>query len=197
VSAFGINSQLTTPQSIDLWGFGVGMPSAGDVGLVNYSNGDFVQYGWYVGSATGLPYASIPRVFFGEWNLSGGYETLTAGPYLNWGESHNFRILKNTAGAYAALLDGSSMITSAYTHGTIPTPQMTAETDVLCTRMHAVATRNPAPPARTLYYATGSVSSPTWNLFVDVYLKSADTSRGTFVSTSAGDQASFYGYGGG
>lgn len=196
VSAIGINSQITTPRSTDVWGYGVGMPATGDIGLVNYSSGEFVQYGWYVGSATGLPYTSTPRVFFGE-SVSGGGEVLTAGPNLFWRTSYTFRILKTTAGGYRMSLGGVYQLSNSYTHGSLPTPQMTGETDFLCTRMDALAIRDPTPPVTTLYYATGSPASPTWNVFVDTYLKSADTSLGTYISSSAGGQGSFYGYGGG
>lgn len=67
VSAIGINSQLTTPTSTQVWGYASGMPSAGDIGLLSYSTNEFVQYGRYVGSPSGchirLPFVcSLARV---------------------------------------------------------------------------------------------------------------------------------------
>lgn len=197
VSAIGVTGQLQTPGST-LPGIASG-PSAADLSVINYSTGEFLQYGWYEGAADGLPYSTVPRVFFGEstvTNASG--EVLIPGPTLLPGSSHQFQILKTVTGGYHMYLDGAYALSNTFVKGPLPTPQMTGETNVLCTEMRAVAHRYPSPPNPTLYYASGTAGSPVWSLFIDTYLKSADAAAtGGFASTSWNGQATFFGWGGG
>jgi hypothetical protein len=162
------------------------------------SAGEFVQYGWYEGAATGLPYSSVPRVFFGESNPAGG-ERLTPGPVLAAGSTHNFRILWTSSGGYHMFLDGAYTVSNALGKtARLNLPFVDGETDVLCTEMDAVAHRNPYPPNPTLYWATGTIASPTWKVFTtDTYSRSADAAAHTFASTDWNGNGTFFGFGGG
>ena len=65
--ATGVASTIRTPNQADLYNYGSDMPSAADIFMFNQSGGGaFVQAGWYVGSAGGLPTATQPRVFWRE-----------------------------------------------------------------------------------------------------------------------------------
>lgn len=194
ISAIGVTGQLQTPVS-PLTGISYG-PSAGDVVLLNYATGEFVQYGWYEGSATGLPFSSVPRAFFGESTSTG--EILTAGPSLAPGSTHSFKLLRTITGGYHAYLDGTYSLSNTVSKGSIPTPEVVGETDVLCTAMLAIAHRDPSPPYPTLYFGTGTPTSLTWNVFIDSYVKSADAAAsGACTSTDFSGQATFFGSGGG
>jgi len=191
LNARGVTSKVTTPPSGEITGSGVNKPSAGDVFL--YYSWDFVQVGWYVGSAGDLPYSPTPRVFVGEAISSTGSEVLRAGPSLNWNTNYKFTIQRSSSsGAYEFLLDGVHLFDSLYLHMTQGRPGSVGEIAYPCTRMYHRAV-TPAPAAPTLYFTTNGT---TWNDFTDAY-SVLDPGGITIVSTDAGSTATHFGYGGG
>jgi hypothetical protein len=205
-TAIGVTAQLTTPNQADVHGYTTSpfYPILGDISLQNDSANpfDFIQLGWYLGTLSNNPYTAVPKLFFGE--AVGTGEVMQAGQNLSWGTSYTFKLIITGTGGWHAYMNGNYVFSNSYTHGTLPTAQMNGESDTLCETMDALAIRNPSPPDSTLYYATGSASSPTWTLFSDsIIANSAVTNQNasspnTFTYGKVNsDAGNFYALGGG
>jgi hypothetical protein len=202
-TAIGVTGQLTIPSQSDVHGYDVPpfYPTVGDVAVTNTGTKDFVQFGWYLGEPNGLLPATAPTLFFGEYSGNGNEQLVSNGVGLTWGASYSFKIVQTTTGGYRAYLNGAYEFSTSYAHGSVPTAETLGETGALCVTMDELAIRNPTPPDSTLYYASGSASSPTWTLFTDaITANSAVMAQpsGTFtfgkVNSDAGD---FFALGGG
>ena len=205
-SPIGVTGQIYTPDSGSMYNTGSDLPAAADVVLDNASADDFLQYGWYLGGfgsqpgSSGLPTVTTPHIFWGEYDTALSYEYLHEGAALSWSTAYGFQILQTTTGGYHFILNGTYQNSNQYGHGSLPAALAQGETQVECTTMYAFVERHPEPPLSTLYYATGSPSSPTWTLFNDFYALSsdaADAGSGVYTAMSAGAAGTLYGYGGG
>lgn len=185
--ATGVASTIKTPYPGDVYNYSSTQPAAADIYMFNQAGGGgFVQAGWYLGSASGLPNATQPRVFWGENTPTG--ETLHAGPVLSWGTVYSFMITNplNGTNKFNVWFQGNIIGQSTYAHS-LNAPGFTGEVSFKCTRMHGLAAHNQAP-LRTLQYRYGS-----WSYFTGT----RTTSHTGFYSESAGDIATNYVYGGG
>ncbi|HET6741365.1 MAG TPA: hypothetical protein VFH76_20610 [Kribbella sp.] len=187
--ATGVLATIITPASSQVYGYGAGKPSAGDIWMFNQSGGvGFVQLGWYLGAPTGLPLATQPRVFWGENVPPPDVEVLHAGPVLSWDTVYEFMITNPLDGTnrFNLWLQGKIIGRSDYGHS-LNAPGFVGEVDAKCTTMHAVAAHG-QPPLRTLRYRYGS-----WHYFSGTrYTRQAD-----FYSIELGDIATDFAYGGG
>lgn len=185
--ATGVNATIETPSRSDVWNYDSQRPTGADIFMFNQSGGGgFVQVGWYLGSASGLPNATQPRVFWGENTPSG--EALHAGPTLSWGTIYSFMITNplNGANIFNIWFQGTIIDQSNYAHS-LNAPAFNGEVDNKCTRMFALASHY-QPPLRTLQYRYGS-----WAYFSGTQY----TNDSAFISTDAGDVATNFSYGGG
>lgn len=168
ISAEGVKGRIKTPRADQVWGYSSIRPSAADVYMSKA--GDFVQLGWYVGQATGLPYAGVPRVFYGE--ATPGGEDLSAGPVLGWDQHHMFAITPEGGvadGDYEFRVDGDPVGTTGEDHVAHARAGFVGEINDKCTRMYGLAALD--GPGRTLQYKDGG----TWdNWFVDQRTKNAN-----------------------
>ncbi len=185
-NAFGVRSVIETPGPSQVYGYGSGKVTAADIYL-SYG-GAFVQVGWYLGEATGLPLTYTPRLFWGE-NVPGG-ETLHAGANLSLGTIYAFAILPSaTNGFYRVLLQDNIVGTSQYAHD-VRSPGFNGEVDYACTRMDAQAAHG-SGPERTLQYYSRTSSQFFY------FDNSLFTNASNLVSTRLSDIATNYAYGGG
>ncbi len=195
-NAQGVRSTVILPPSGAITGLTSSRgPSAADVYLRNGS--DFVQLGWRVGTSTGLPYTTTPRVFFGEYYYGQpNNEVLHDGASLAWGSSHGFEIrFGSTSGSYNFYVDGAYVGTTARSHFSTAVPAFNGEVNFACVRMEAKAAQTGAP-TRALQYLTFGSSGSVWSYFSDLRVVQP-SGNGMFFSTGAGDIATDYGYGGG
>lgn len=180
------------PDSGEITGISTSQPSAGDIFLTN-AGLDFVQVGWYLGSASGLPYTTTPRYFSGEYDPTTGGEVLLVGPTISFSTYHTFVIKSNGgAGDYAFYMDSVLRNVTTRNHAYLGHAAFNGEVDNTCVRMGARSYR-PSPPLATLQYMTTSSGVTTQHYFTDHYYQSSD---GIFVSDSAGDHSTDYAYGG-
>jgi hypothetical protein len=188
-NAKGVRGVLRTPYSGEVAGFGAGKPSAADVAIINGS--DFVQWGWYLGSASQLPNVSTPYVFVGEYYPGQtNNELLRQGQALSWNTYYTFEVdFSSTPGTYYFYLNGQYKFSTTRTHFTQGVATFNGETDNTCTSMRARAYAS-APPNRTLQYLTFGSGGSVWHYFSDY--RWADSG---FVSTSVSDIATDWAYG--
>ncbi|TWP32197.1 hypothetical protein [Leekyejoonella antrihumi] len=183
--ATGERATIITPSPGDVYNYGSGRPTAGDIYMWYTDSSAFVQVGWYLGSASGLPTATQPRAFWGE-NTPGG-EALHAGSTLSWDTVYSFQITNplNGTNVFNIWFEGSIIAHTGYGH-TLNAPGFNGEVDYQCTRMHALAAHG-TEPLSTLQYRYGS-----WYYF--------DGSRYAdpgFYSEIFGESATNLSYGGG
>jgi len=185
-NAYNIQSQMETPYSGEITGISSSRPSGADIYLINGS--DFVQFGWYLGAASQLPYTTTPRMFIGEYYPGQtNNELLRAGPTLSWSTYYRFEIVRASNNNYTVYFQGVSQFTTKRTHFSSGGPGFNGEVDYNCTVMAARAYKNASPP-RSLQYQN---SSTGWKYFADSRYASSG-----FYSLSAGDQATDWAYGG-
>ncbi len=188
-NARGVMGVLKLPAAGEVTGVSSSQASVADVYLINLS--DFVQVGWYLGTASQLPTTSTPRMFVGEY-YPGQYngELLRAGPGLSWSSYHTFEIsFTSTAGQYQFFLDGIYRFSTQRSHFSQGNAAFNGEVDSTCVRMEARAYRS-VTPARTLEYLTYGSQGSYWHYFSDARYASSG-----FYSVSAGDTATDYSYG--
>lgn len=114
--AVGVRGYLRTPYLEEVGGIGVGEPSAADVAVVNGPG--YVQVGWYVGSANGLPFAGSPRLWVAE-NIPGTRsEVLRAGPAIPWNSYDLYAIHESLTlpGYYDFYLNHVALLTDDMQH---------------------------------------------------------------------------------
>ncbi|HZO70437.1 MAG TPA: hypothetical protein VFB74_36020 [Kribbellaceae bacterium] len=185
--ATGVSATIKTPETYDVYNYDSTKPTAADIYMFNQAGGGgFVQVGWYLGSASGLPNATQPRLFWGENTPTG--ETLHAGTWLSWGTYYKFGITNPLDGTnrFNIWLQEQIIGRSVYAHS-LNAPAFNGEVNYKCTRMHGLASRYQSP-LRSLQYRYGS-----WNYFSGTrYVSHAD-----FFSIQGGDIATNYVYGGG
>lgn len=185
--ATGVSATIETPNPGDVWNYDGLKPTAADIYMFNQSGGGgFVQVGWYLGSANGLPDATQPRLFWGENTPTG--EALHAGQTLSWGTIYSFMITNplNGTNIFNIWLQGTIVDQTNYAHS-LNAPAFNGEVNNKCTRMFALASHYRSP-LRTLQYRYGS-----WAYFSGTRY----TNDSAFISTDAGDIATNYAYGGG
>lgn len=161
----GVAGSLHIPSSVTL----NGQPtSAADIVLIGSDNNHFVQFGWYVGSAAGLPTTSTPRLFFGQGTFSGG-ETLTAvNVAVSPGSLHTFSLRRNetlTSPNYRkvyAFLDGIQVFIGGVHDYSANLPRVVGETNYLCAEMTMDASEDVGPPFRTLRFHTQASGYQYW-----------------------------------
>ena len=153
----GVSGAIHIPSSVNLNGQAT---SGADIVLYGSDMSHFVQFGWYVGYAGALPYASTPRVFFGQGSNYSETLTAVAAP-LTPGTLRRFEMRRNeivTSPQYKkiyAFLDGVQVFISGLRHDyTASLPRVVAETNWLCAEMTLDATEDAGPPYRTLQYHT-------------------------------------------
>ena len=184
--ATGVTATIKTPDPSDVYNYAHNMPSAADIYMFNHAGGGgFVQVGWYLGSAPGLPDASQPRVFWGENTPTG--EALHAGAVLSWRTVYSFTITNplNGTNRFNIWFQGNLIDQTDYAHS-LNAPGFNGEVNYKCTRMWALASHGQAP-LRTLRYRYGD-----WSYFSGTLYMSPD-----FYSTLGGDIATNFSYGGG
>jgi hypothetical protein len=188
-NAKGVKGVLRTPYSGEVSGAGAGKPSAADVYLI--SGSDFVQWGWYLGSASQLPNVSTPYVFVGEYYPGQtNNELLRQGQALSWNTYYTFEIdFSSTPGTYYFYLNGAYKFSTTRAHFTQGYAAFNGETNNTCTSMRARAYRS-SSPNRTLQYLTYGSGGSVWHYFSDY--RWADSG---FVSTSVSDIATDWAYG--
>ncbi|HET7173109.1 MAG TPA: hypothetical protein VFI30_02385 [Nocardioidaceae bacterium] len=184
-----MRGRLRTPFSGEITGAGSDKPSAGDITLIDTSTGGFVQFGWYLGSASGLPTVSTPHLFVGE-NIPGTTgEALQGEAGVGWGTYNLFSIQERSPGYYGFYLNGTYWFSTTYKHFNSGDARAVGEVDNDCTVMAARAFE-PSPPNRTLQYRTQNTSGYQWNYFLDHRYASAG-----FESVPVSDIATDYAYG--
>ena len=185
-TAKGVHGVLRTPYSGEVTGAGTNRPSAADIYLI--SNADFVQLGWYLGSASQLPTVTTPYVFVGEF-VTGG-ELLRQGQALSWNTYYTFDIeFSSTPGTYYFYVNGQYKFATTTVHAANWQASFTGEVGYNCTTMRGRAYAS-ASPLRTLKYLTSGGGGSVWHYFVDS--RFADTG---YFSISGGDSATDYAYG--
>lgn len=186
VSVYGV---IQTPYSGDITGYGSDKPSASDVYLIT-SSGGFVQIGWYVGSSSGLPYASSPRIFYGE-NVPGTRsELLQAGPGIGWNSADSYSVYSQGDYSYRFYVNGTYVGSTSYQHARQGEPVFNSEVEYLGTIMDSTA-QSTSSPYKTLQYEStygGSFAYFNDNYFGNVY---------GFYSGPAASSATDFTYGGG
>jgi hypothetical protein len=187
-SAVAVTGVLATPFSGEITGSDIS--SAADIYIG--SEGDYVQVGWYLGSASQLAYVTTPHMFWGEYNpasLMYG-EVLTEGPALSWGTYYSFEIAPagNLVGKYDFFLQGMERGSTAISHFSEGLAAFNGETNDSCTIMRARAF-HAASPFSTLEYKTSKTGS--WLYFNDSRWASAG-----YTSISGGGQGTDWAYGG-
>lgn len=161
----GIAGTVYVPQytSANLYGQ---YTTAGNLAmLIEDSAGHFFQIGWYVGSATGLPYTSTPRYFAGEGTYHGEtlYQTSRS---VSGGTWHAFRLVQdeNPLSAsfrhYRGYVDGVLVWTSAMSTTIEGTPRFLGETNFDCADMYAHASTSSGGPTLQGHHAMSTWS--TW-----------------------------------
>jgi hypothetical protein len=195
----GVRSTVRVPSSIA--GDAAGRPSAADVAMISGSS--FVQYGWYVGSATGLPLTTTPRWFAGQ--STGVGETLyDLGPVAASviGGAAQLTLIRNentsdpiNYGHYFAYLNGVPHFELPAVSPSSMLPYATGEVNVTCTQMEADFW-NLLPLAATLelHHFVGNA----WGLWVErwsVENEPASQSTCWTSETFAGVGATQWGHG--
>jgi hypothetical protein len=122
--------------------------SISDIYIIDQA-GDFFQFGWYEGSATGLPYTSTPRVFIGEFH-AGSTNNEVLARNENAGDPSNYE-------RYFAYVDGALVKESLYSHDTGRIGS-TGEVDFNCIGMlnDWAQTSTPYPTLQYHRISTGS-----------------------------------------
>ena len=184
--ATGVQATIKTPDPGDVYNYDPGKFSIADI-YMRYTGGGggFVQLGWYLGNASQLPYTNQPRLFWGENTPTG--EMLHAGPLLTWGAVYAYMITNPLDGSnrFNIWFQGNIIAQTTYGHN-LNYPAFNGEVAYKCTRMWAIAAHGVAP-LRTLRYRYGS-----W-----YYFSGTPFDDPGFISTSAGDIATNFSYGGG
>ncbi|WP_328992369.1 hypothetical protein OG394_38970 [Kribbella sp. NBC_01245] len=185
---------LRTPRQDEARGIGTNRPSAADIYIIQ--GADYVQWGWYLGSASQLPTVSTPHVFVGEYRP--GYtndELLRQGPALAWDTFYLFRIeFTGEDGLpgqhYRFYFNNTYRFTTTAAHSSWGTAAFNGEVASTCTLMRARAYRSTAP-TRVLMYLTYGSGGSVWHFFSDDYFNDPG-----FFSYDAGDIATNFAYGG-